>query len=181
MLRIKVSPMTAMEEEMEALRKENACLRKENLFLNLMSQDVFDNVVENLHLHENKNTAELWKEFNDKFDFDGFCQAYHEYVQEHHLNPKCSPHPYFFSSPKFPDKWTKRNLNHPDFDDLDWNYFWNNYDECVERNRCADVDWKDIFDEQIQRCRRCDCANGCECSEESDEDNEAGVGGEETD
>jgi len=153
-------------DTVEELRQENARLRKENLFLQLLSSDVFEKVVQNLHLNEDKNTSELWKEFNDKFNFDGFCQAYHEYVQEHHLNAK------------YPDKWAKRNEKYPDFDDLDWDYFWNNYDECVERVRYADVDWKNIFRDQIDRCRRCGCANGCECSEESDEDNEAGVGGE---
>ena len=41
-------------------------LRNENLFLQLMSHDVFEKVMENLHLNED-HTSELWKEFNDKF------------------------------------------------------------------------------------------------------------------
>ena len=142
-------------DEDNEVKEENIRLRKENLFLQLLSSDVFEKVVQNLHLNEDKNTSELCKEFNDKFNFDGFCQAYHEYVQEHHQNEK-----------------------YPDFDDYDWEYFWKNYDECVERVRYADVDWKNIFQDQIDRCRRCGCEYGCECSEESDEDNEAGAGGE---
>ena len=88
-------------DTVEELRKENALLRKENLFLQLLSSDVFEKV---LYHERDKNTSELWEEFNVKFNFDGFCQAYHEYVQEHHQNDK-----------------------YPDFDEYDWEFFWENY------------------------------------------------------
>ena len=48
MLRIKVSPMTAMEEEIKELRKENEYLRKQNASMTLMTHEVFAKVMENL-------------------------------------------------------------------------------------------------------------------------------------
>ena len=115
-------------------------------------------------------------EDNYKFDFDGFCQAYHEYVQERKV------------------KVGQEHLQNVDFDAFYWGLFWEDYDECVydsvknyhsgsmwtppsASRYAADVDWEAVFAEQSGRCRRCHC-EWCECSEESDEDNEAGAGGE---
>ena len=160
------------------MEEENIRLRNENLFLQLMSHDVFEKVMENLHLNED-HTSELWKQFNYKFDFDGFCQAYHEYVQERKV------------------KVGQEHLQNVDFDAFYWGLFWEDYDECVydsvknyhsgsmwtppsASRYAADVDWEAVFAEQSGRCRRCHCKRegGCDCSEESDEDNEAGAGGE---
>ena len=101
--------MTAMEEEMEALRKENARLRKENLFLNLMSQDVFEKVTEKLEMKR----SGLRQEFDDKFNYHRFSvlhsDLYYEYIAEYHLYD-----------------------THRDFNQEDWEYFWTNYDNsCI--------------------------------------------------
>ena len=99
--------MTAMEEEMEALRKENARLRKENLFLNLMSQDVFEKVIEKLEMKR----SGLRQEFDDKFNYHRFSDLYYEYkyITEYHLYD-----------------------THRDFNQEDWEYFWTNYDNsCI--------------------------------------------------
>ena len=129
--------MTAMEEEMEALRKENARLRKENLFLNLMSQDVFEKVIEKLEMKR----SGLRQEFDDKFNFHRFSDLYYEYIAEYHLYD-----------------------THRDFNQEDWEYFWTNYDELVYRNGFAEVEWQDVFAEQSDRCRQCGGINGCACA-----------------
>ena len=74
-------------------------MRKENLFLYVMSQDVFEKVTEKLEMKR----SGLRQEFDDKFNFDGFRQAYHEYIQEHHQYER-----------------------HPDFNEGEWEYFWLN-------------------------------------------------------
>ena len=129
--------MTAMEEEMEALRKENARLRKENLFLNLMSQDVFEKVIEKLEMKR----SGLRQEFDDKFNYHRFSDLYYEYIAEYHLYD-----------------------THRDFNQEDWEYFWTNYDELVYRNGFAEVEWQDVFAEQSDRCRQCGGINGCACA-----------------
>ena len=129
--------MTAMEEEMEALRKENARLRKENLFLNLMSQDVFEKVTEKLEMKR----SGLRQEFDDKFNYHRFSDLYYEYIAEYHLYD-----------------------THRDFNQEDWEYFWTNYDELVYRNGFAEVEWQDVFAEQSDRCRQCGGINGCACA-----------------
>ena len=129
--------MTAMEEEMEALRKENARLRKENLFLNLMSQDVFEKVIEKLEMKR----SGLRQEFDDKFNYHRFSDLYYEYIAEYHLYD-----------------------THRDFNQDDWEYFWTNYDELVYRNVFAEVEWQDVFAEQSDRCRQCGGINGCACA-----------------
>ena len=65
---------------MTEMKQENARLHQENLLLHLMSQDVFEKVTEKLEMQR----SGLRQEFDDKFNVDGFRQAYHEYVQEHH-------------------------------------------------------------------------------------------------
>ena len=129
--------MTAMEEEMEALRKENARLRKENLFLNLMSQDVFEKVIEKLEMKR----SGLRQEFDDKFNYHRFSDLYYEYIAEYHLYD-----------------------THRDFHQEDWEYFWTDYDELVYRNGFAEVEWQDVFAEQSDRCRQCGGINGCACA-----------------
>ena len=134
--------MTAMEEEMEALRKENARLRKENLFLNLMSQDVFEKVTEKLEMKR----SGLRQEFDDKFNYHRFSvlhsDLYYEYIAEYHLYD-----------------------THRDFHQEDWEYFWTDYDELVYRNGFAEVEWQDVFAEQSDRCRQCGGINGCACGD----------------
>ena len=121
---------------MTEMKQENARLRQENLLLHLMSQDVFEKVTEKLEMQR----SGLRQEFDDKFNFDGFRQAYHEYIQEHHQYD-----------------------THPDFNEGDWEYFWLNHDELVHRERCAITDWGSIFEEQSDRCRQCGGIMGCSC------------------
>ena len=125
-------------DTVEELRKENARLRKENLFLNLMSQDVFEKVIEKLEMKR----SGLRQEFDDKFNFHRFSDLYYEYIAEYHLYD-----------------------THRDFNQEDWEYFWTNYDELVYRNGFAEVEWQDVFAEQSDRCRQCGGINGCACGD----------------
>ena len=119
------------------MKQENACLRKENLFLNLMSQDVFEKVTEKLEMKR----SGLRQEFDDKFNYHRFSDLYYEYIAEYHLYD-----------------------THRDFNQEDWEYFWTNYDELVYRNGFAEVEWQDVFAEQSDRCRQCGGINGCACA-----------------
>ena len=121
---------------MTEMKQENACLRKENLFLNLMSQDVFEKVTEKLEMKR----SGLRQEFDDKFNYHRFSYLYYEYIAEYHLHD-----------------------THRDFNQEDWEYFWTNYDELVYRNGFAEVEWQDVFAEQSDRCRQCGGINGCAC------------------
>ena len=118
------------------MKQENARLRKENLFLNLMSQDVFEKVIEKLEMKR----SGLRQEFDDKFNYHRFSDLYYEYIAEYHLHD-----------------------THRDFNQEDWEYFWTNYDELVYRNGFAEVEWQDVFAEQSDRCRQCGGINGCAC------------------
>ena len=138
MLRTKVSPMTAMEEEIEALRKENEYLRKQNASMTLMTHEVFEKVIEKLEMKR----SGLRQEFDDKFNYHRFSDLYYEYIAEYHLYD-----------------------THRDFNQDDWEYFWTNYDELVYRNVFAEVEWQDVFAEQSDRCRQCGGINGCACGD----------------
>ena len=118
------------------MKQENARLRKENLFLKLMSQDVFEKVIEKLEMKR----SGLRQEFDDKFNYHRFSDLYYEYRAEYHLYD-----------------------THRDFNQDDWEYFWTNYDELVYRNGFAEVEWQDVFAEQSDRCRQCGGINGCAC------------------
>ena len=122
---------------MTEMKQENARLRKENLFLNLMSQDVFEKVTEKLEMKR----SGLRQEFDDKFNYHRFSDLYYEYIAEYHLYD-----------------------THRDFNQEDWEYFWTNYDELVYRNGFAEVEWQDVFAEQSDRCRQCGGINGCACA-----------------
>ena len=122
---------------MTEMKQENARLRTENLFLNLMSQDVFEKVIEKLEMKR----SGLRQEFDDKFNYHRFSDLYYEYIAEYHLYD-----------------------THRDFNQEDWEYFWTNYDELVYRNGFAEVEWQDVFAEQSDRCRQCGGINGCACA-----------------
>ena len=57
-------------DTVEELRKENARLRKENLFLQLLSSDVFEEVMLNLHSKEKKKLSIREIQVGDKVQLE---------------------------------------------------------------------------------------------------------------
>ena len=72
-------------DTVEELRKENARLRKENLFLQLLSSDVFEEVMLNLHSKEKKKLSIREIQVGDKVQLEHNGRIWVYKVQVEHM------------------------------------------------------------------------------------------------